>query len=70
MTMELLIIKSGATYIRVKEDAYLSGGIDKASVYPLKQLSEVQRHAAKLRQQGFKDISIRKLKLTEEPFDD
>ena len=65
--MELLIIKSGNDYIRVKEEAYLLCGIDKASVYPLKKLSEVRRHVGVICKSGFRDVSIRKLVLTEEP---
>ena len=65
--MELLIIKSGNEYIRVKEEAYLLCRIDKASVFPLKKLTEVKRHVDVICNSGFRDVSIRKLILTEEP---
>lgn len=69
MNMELLVIKCGDRYARVKEDAHQLCGIDKASVYPMEKLVEVRRLAAVLRHQGLKDISIRKLVLTEEPLE-
>ena len=69
MTMELLIIKSGDRYVRVNENANRLCGIDKASVYPLEKLDAVRRLAAELRQQGFKDIGIRRLVLTETPLE-
>jgi hypothetical protein len=66
--MELLIIKSGNEYVRIKEDADLLVGLDKASVFPLERLETVQAHIGKLREQGFENLRIYKLKLSEEPF--
>jgi len=70
VTMELLIIKSGSEYIRVKEQAYLLCKIDKASVFSLEKLTEVKRHVEAVRNSGFQDVSIRKLVLREEPLDE
>lgn len=67
--MELLIIKSGKDYIRVKTDNYLPCRLDKASVFPLDKLEEVRNHAGKLKEKGFPCISISRLTLSEEPFE-
>ena len=64
--MELLIIKTGKDYIRVKDDNYFIVQLDKASVFPLEKLDLVKNHESSLRQQGFKDTYIKKLILTEE----
>ncbi len=69
MTIKLLIIKSGLEYIRIKEEAYLLCGIDKASVFPMEKLSEVKRQVELIADSDFRDVSIRKLVLTEEPLD-
>ena len=66
--MELLIMKNNNEYVRVKEDAYLFVGLDKASVFPLEKIETVQRHINKLQAQGFKHASLYRLKLIEEPY--
>ena len=66
--MELLIMKNKNEYVRVKEDAYLFVGLDKASVFPLEKLETVQGHIKKLQDQGFEHVAIYKLKLIEEPY--
>jgi hypothetical protein len=68
--MELLIIKSGNDYIRVKAESYIFCQLDKASVFPLDKLEEVRTHAKILREKGCRRISISRLKLSEEPFED
>lgn len=67
--MELLIIKSGKDYIRVKAENYILCQLDKASVFPMDKLEEVKIHAKILREKGFHRISISRLKLSEEPFE-
>jgi hypothetical protein len=67
--MELLIIKSGKDYIRVKAEKYILCQLDKASVFPMDKLEEVKTHTQILREKGFHRISISKLKLSEEPFE-
>ena len=67
--MELLIIKSGDDYIRVKAEQYLFCQLDKASVFPMDKLQEVKSHANILREKGFHRISISRLRLSEEPFE-
>jgi len=64
--MELLIIKSGKDYIRFKDNSYLIVQLDKASVFPFDHMEMVQQHQTCLKEQGFKNISIKKLILTEE----
>ncbi|MEN8211530.1 MAG: hypothetical protein ABFR31_07410, partial [Thermodesulfobacteriota bacterium] len=64
--MELLIIKSGKDYIRFKDNSYLTVQLDKASVFPFDQMEIVQQHQASLKKEGFQNISIKKLTLTEE----
>ena len=70
VTVKLLILKSGEGYIRLKSDGYHLCRIEKASVYPLRELSAVKQHARDLRRQGFTDISIRQLILTEMPLEE
>ncbi len=64
--MELLIITSGKDYIRFKDNNYLTVQLDKASVFPFDHMDMVQQHQTRLKEQGFKNISIKKLILTEE----
>ncbi len=64
--MELLILKSGTTYIRVKENRFLRVGLDKASVFPMDQMDRVRAHETQLKTQGFKSVRIKKLILSEE----
>lgn len=64
--MELLIIKTKDTYIRVKEDGFLIVGLDKASVFPMENLEKVRTYEARLKTEGYSDITIKKLVLTEE----
>ena len=66
MEMELLIIKSGEDYIRVKTEDYLLCRLDKASVFPIDNLDEVKKHVKKLRARDFPSIAIYRLKLMEE----
>ena len=67
--MELLIIKSGKDYIRVKAGDYILCQLDKASVFPIENPDEVKKHVKKLREKDFPLISIYRLKLLEEPFE-
>jgi hypothetical protein len=69
MSMELLIIKSGKDYIRVKAENYIRCPLDKASVFPMDKLEEVKTHVEILREKGFRHVSISRLLLSEEPFE-
>jgi hypothetical protein len=64
--MELLIIKSGRDYIRFKDGNALPVRIDKASVFPFDQMDRVRQHASRLKENGFDNVCIKKLVLTEE----
>jgi len=66
--MELLIIKSADRYIRVKDGGYLLTGLDKASVFPMTELATVREHAQAAEAAGLACISLKKLILTEEDF--
>ena len=66
--MELLIIKSGEDYVRVKSENYNVCRLDKASVFPIDNLDEVKKHVKKLKEKDFPLIAIYKLALIEEPF--
>ncbi len=65
--MELLIIKSGEDYVRVKTEHYNLCQLDKASVFPIDNLDEVKKHVRKLKEKDFLLIAIYKLTLIEEP---
>jgi len=67
---ELLIIKSGEDYVRVKTGNYSLCQLDKASVFPIDNLAEVKEHVKKLKETDFPLIAIYKLKLIEEQFQD
>lgn len=67
--MELLIIKSGEDYIRIKAENYLLCQLEKASVFPMEKLKEVKTHVNILIENGFQRISISRLRLSEEPFE-
>ncbi len=64
--MELLILKSGTDYIRLKDEGPVMVQLDKASVFPMGKINMVKTHKADLIASGFKNVSIRKLILTEE----
>ncbi len=63
--MELLIIKSGNDYIRVKKEKYFLVRLDKASVFPMEKLNLVKLHKSRLNMEGFKEVDIKRLILTE-----
>ena len=65
--MELLIIKSGEDYVRVKTENYSLCRLDKASVFPIDNLDEVKKHVKKLKEKDFPLIAIYRLTLIEEP---
>jgi hypothetical protein len=67
--MELLIIKSGKDYIRVKAEKYMRCRLDKASVFPMDKLDEVRTHVKIMNAKGFRRVSISRLTLLEEPFE-
>jgi len=68
--MELLIIKTATRYLRVKSTEslieFLDVGLDKASVFPVDRLSDVRELETQAKRQGFRDIRIKKLVLSEE----
>lgn len=68
--MELLIIKSGDRYLRLKNDRWIAVGLDKASVFPMATLEGVKGHLDHVRQHGFPDAAIYRLRLAESPLEE
>lgn len=68
--MDLLIIKCGHDYIRIKEDAFFKVGLDKASVFPMDQMAQVKNRLKQVQDSGFAQAAIYRLTLTESPLDD
>ncbi len=68
MLMELLIIKSRDHYFRFQGDSYNTCPMNKASVFPMEQVAEVQVFKKKLENDGFADAAIYRLTIIEEPF--
>ncbi|MCG8617018.1 MAG: hypothetical protein MI802_12435 [Desulfobacterales bacterium] len=64
--MELLIIKTGSQYIRVKPEGLLTVNLDKASVFPMDRLDHVREVVDKAADSGFDHVTIKKLVLSEE----
>lgn len=64
--MELLIIKSGNDYIRIKENRFVLCGLDKASVFPVDLADEVRSLRDRLESEGVRHVCIKKLVLTEQ----
>ncbi len=64
--MELLIVKNDKDYFRFKDEGSLLVKMDKASVFPMDQIEVVKQHESRLIQEGFEDVCIKKLVLTEE----
>ncbi len=64
--MNLLILKSGTSYIRVREKQFLLVGLDKASVFPMDQITRVRKYETRLKILGFESVIIKKLILSEE----
>ena len=67
--MDLLVMKSGSMYIRVKEDTYQPCDLAKASVFSMAQLATVKKHLDRLQTMGCKEIHLKRLVVTEEDVD-
>jgi len=69
--MELLIIKSGKDYVRVKKKGggrdYILCNLDKASVFPMDKLDIIKDHLKRLRNRSFASVSVNRLIISEEP---
>lgn len=64
--MELLIIKTGTQYLRVKPDEFIQVSLDKASVFPMDRLPHVKKLEQEAKTRGYEEARIKKLILTEE----
>ena len=69
METQLLIIKTGESYIRVKEGTYNICGLDKASVFPMDKLETVRGHVADMEKKHGWHGTIHRLILREEPLE-
>lgn len=67
---KLLILKSAKGYLRFTEKSFSFSDLNKASVYPLKQISAVKKKLELLHKEGLEDTQIRLLTIIEEPFQD
>ena len=67
--MDLLVIKNGDAYLRIKEGAYTAVGLDKASVYPHEKLMEVTDILDRVKARGFRQAAIYRLIVTEAPLE-
>ena len=66
---ELLVIKAGNDYFRCREDRFEACTLSKASVFPLEQVEQARLLCRKLAQTGVVNPVLKKLTITEEPFD-
>ncbi len=64
--MELLIIKCGERYLKTSAADYELVDFNKASVFPLHQLEQVRDMETRALAQGFSELCVKKLVLTEE----
>ncbi len=65
--MELLVIKNGTDYIRIKDGTFSAVGLEKASVFPLDRLAYVNDQLADVRAGEFPQAAIHLLTITETP---
>lgn len=70
MTSELLIIRSGTKYIRLREGGYELCEMNKASVFPLTDLVKVKEEVKRLIAEAVTDVRLHKLTICEEPYEE
>ncbi len=66
--LELLIIRTGDSYLRFKPEGYQICGMSKASVFPFSQIDHVRELHRSSIENGVPHAEIRKLVIVEEPF--
>lgn len=66
---ELLIIKAGNDYFRCSENRFEPCSLSKASVFPLDQADKARHLCRKLAVTGVVGPTLKKLTITEEPFE-
>ncbi len=64
---ELLVIKEGGDYFRVKEGMFERGPLNKGSVFPLGRAGEAMDCCRRLRESGVA-ATLMKLTIVEEPY--
>ena len=68
--MELLVIKYGDKYVRIKEGEHVLCSIQKTSVFPITDLEEVKYHVLELGRKGHQSPKVYKLVLHEEELEE
>lgn len=67
--MELICLKcSDGQYLRICDDSFQLTSVDRASVYPVSELSRVKNHLHRFKDNN-DDLHIVKLTITEEKID-
>ena len=66
-TTELLVVKAGDEYIRFIDTGFEYCSMNKASVFPLGQVSEVRKRCADISSE-IQGLQLMKLVIIEEPF--
>ena len=67
---ELLLLKQGEEYFHFRDDKYTLGSLKKASVFSLDDLAIVKNKKSHLEQAGLKNILLRKILISEEPYEE
>jgi len=67
---ELLVLKSQENYIRVLENGFKPCPLDKASVFPMRQLELVISLGHSLVKAGYRDVSLQRLTIFEEKMEE
>ncbi len=70
MRMELLVVRRGDRYLRVKGGEDLFVPLDKASVFPMARRETALAHRERLNRREPGSVSVRKLILEEVPFEE
>ena len=67
MMTELLIVKTGDSYIRFTEGGFEQCSMSKGSVFPLSEIKEVKKKCVNLAR-DVSNVQLMKLTICEEPF--
>lgn len=68
MITRLLIVKSGTRYIRFLDKSFSLTEMNKASVFPIEQISILKEKIVSFNKKGLVDAEIRLLTITENEF--
>ena len=65
---ELLIVRSGQSYLRFRPEGHELCSFDKASVFPLEEVERVKSLARKAAVEGKYSLELKKLTIIETPY--